>query len=40
MLKRILSGLVSVLFLLAQANVSVTSSLFTHEPDVPKKLRK
>jgi len=32
--------LVSVLFLLAQANVDITSSLFIFEPEVPKKLRK
>ncbi|GAW29124.1 MULTISPECIES: cyclic lactone autoinducer peptide [unclassified Carboxydocella] len=40
MSKRILSGLVNVLLLLAQANVDITSSLFVYEPEVPKKLRK
>ncbi|MFZ5626659.1 MAG: cyclic lactone autoinducer peptide [Bacillota bacterium] len=40
MLKRILSGMVRGLFLLAQVNVDITTSLFTYEPVVPKKMRK
>ena len=40
MWKKALYGMASVLFLLASANVSVTSAIFGFEPEVPEALRK
>lgn len=40
MWKKALYGVASVLFLLAYANISITSLLFGYEPEVPEALRK
>ncbi|MFZ3171774.1 MAG: cyclic lactone autoinducer peptide [Carboxydocellales bacterium] len=40
MWKKVLYGMASVLFLLAYANVGITSGYFGYEPEVPEALIK